>query len=303
MIVLLLTTKNEADVLRENLEHHLSYGVDHVAVADNASEDATQDVLREFGAHVSSEVFDDFAVRQEVRTRLLARVRERHGAALAWVGVSDTDEFHWAEGRTLPELLAEAPADAPALTCHQKLFLPTEDDAAEGPVHRRQLHRTSGPESPLHTSYREGKTFYRAAWLERVDHEHRSPRLPPPVHTAPTPTVHHYMIRDEDQFVMKVRRLTAWRERSGLRSKLWYHRLRALLGIPLPPYVAGFKSEWWDVWRSGGEPGLRRYYRERYRVQSRDIPRLVAEGALVRDAAFATWRARTPGFRRTSGGA
>ena len=87
MIALLLTTKNEADVLRLNIAHHLSWGVDHVAVADNESSDATQDVLREFGDAVSTEVFHDFAVRQTVRMRLLERLRARH--ALDWVGVSE----------------------------------------------------------------------------------------------------------------------------------------------------------------------------------------------------------------------
>ncbi len=289
MIVLLLTTKNEAAVLRQNLAHHLSYGVDHVCVADNASDDDTQDVLRSFGDHVSTTVFDDFAVRQRVRTQLLDAVRARH--TVTWVGVSDTDEFHWMAGATLPEILAQAPRDAPALTCRQKLFLPSELDAAEGAVHQRQRHRTTGPGSPLHTSYREGKTWYRSAWLTRVDHEHRSPKLEGQVVSPSVPTVHHYMIRDEDQFVMKVRRLTSWRERRGLRSKLWYHGLRRLVGIPLPPYVAGFKSAWWDVYSAGGEEGLRRYYRDTYRLQARDIPRLISEGAITRDNAFADWRA------------
>ena len=46
MIVLLLTTKNEAEVLRLNLEHHLSWGVDHVVVCDNDSTDDTPDSSR-----------------------------------------------------------------------------------------------------------------------------------------------------------------------------------------------------------------------------------------------------------------
>ena len=41
MIVLLLVTQNEADLLRWNIRHHLEWGVDHVAVADNNSTDAT----------------------------------------------------------------------------------------------------------------------------------------------------------------------------------------------------------------------------------------------------------------------
>ncbi len=291
MIVLLLTTKNEADVLRLNLEHHLAYGVDHVAVADNESSDHTQDVIRSFGDHASTQPFHDFAVRQTVRLDLLERLRARHGGSIAWVGVSDTDEFHWTPDGTLPELLATAPADVVAVTCRQKLFLPTATDAEDGPVYARQLHRTSGPDSPLHTSYREGKTFYRNAWLTRITSEHRCHEVPHAPWSPPHPTVHHYMIRDEDQFVMKVRRLSAWRERKGLRSKLWYHKLRRLLGVPLPPFVAGFKEEWWRELRDGGEQRLRAYYRSTFRVQTDDVTRHTESGALVHDTAFADWRA------------
>ena len=105
--------------------------------------------------------------------------------------------------------------------------------------------------------------------------------------------VHHYMIRDEDQFVMKVKRLASWRERSGLRSRLWYRRLRERLGRPVPPFVAGFKATWWNVYREGGESGLRDYYRNSYRIQSGVLPGLLARGDLVRDTAFAEWTKET----------
>lgn len=291
MIVLLLTTKNEAEVLRLNLEHHLSWGVDHVVVCDNDSSDDTPDVVRSFGDQATRLHFEDFAVRQKVRMRGLLQVQERYRGEVVWAGVSDTDEFHWAPDTTLPELLAPAPDEVVCATFHQKLFLPTGLDAEEGPVYARQLHRTGGPDSPLHTSYREGKSFYRTSWLRKITHEHRSHLVPHDEWGPELPTVHHYMIRDEDQFVQKVRRLTAWRERKGLNSKLWYHKLRRLIGIPLPPFVAGFKAEWWDVLKRGGESGLRDYYRDVYRVQADAIPGHLASGALVRDDAFAAFRA------------
>ena len=39
MIVLLLVTQNESELRRADIGHHLEWGVDHVAVADNASVD------------------------------------------------------------------------------------------------------------------------------------------------------------------------------------------------------------------------------------------------------------------------
>ena len=57
------------------------------------------------------------------------------------------------------------------------------------------------------------------------------------------------------------------------------------------PFVAGFKEEWWNVYREGGDEGLREYYRTRYRVQSDDLPRFVEAGDLVLDEAFARFQA------------
>ena len=290
MIVMLLTTRDEADVLRLNLEHHLSWGVDRIGVCDNESNDDTQAVVAEFGDAVTSTVFHDFHERQGHRRAVLESIKARHGTP-DWVGVSDTDEFFWAPGVSMPDLFTDVPDDVVAVTFHQKLFIPTALDAATGPVYHRQRHRTGSYDSPLHTSYREGKTFYRGSWLKRITAEHRSHLVPHAEWNPPDPFVlHHYMIRDEDQFVMKVERLGSWRKRKGLASKLWYHKLRRAIGLPLKPFVAGFKETWWNVYREGGEEGLRRYYRDTFCVQRADVPRLIGSGDLVCDEAFAEWK-------------
>jgi len=290
MIVMLLTTKDEGEVLEQNLRHHLAWGADHVGVADNESADDTPERLRAFGDSVTTERFRDFADRQEVRMRLLARIQERHGGKVAWAGVSDTDEFLWMPGTDLRGILAAAPSEVVCVSFHQKLFLPTEGDPAEGPVYLRQTWRTTSYESPLHTSWVRGKSFYRTSWLREIASEHRNEDVPHPWWGPDVPVVHHYMIRDEDQFVMKVRRLTSWRPRTGLSSRLWWHRLRAAVGLPPEkPHVAGFKEEWWNAYAEGGEEGLRRYYRTNYRIQAADLPRHEAAGHLVRDTAFAEW--------------
>lgn len=305
MIAMLLTTKDEGQVLEANLEHHLAWGADAIGVADNESADGTQERLRRFGAAVTTQVFRDFAERQRVRMDLLRRIQERCGGRVAWAGVSDTDEFLWMPGTTLREILAAAPPEVVCVSFHQKLFLPTESDPDDGrPPYLRQTWRTTSYASPLHTSWTEGKSFYRTSWLREIRSEHRNPDVPHPWWGPEAPVVHHYMIRDEDQFVMKVKRLTSWRPRVGLSSRRWWHGLRSVLGLPPEtPHVAGFKKEWWDAYASGGEEGLRRYYRTRYRVQSADLPRLAAAGHLVRDTAFAEFMSARSGAPAGAGDA
>lgn len=293
LVVLMLTTRDEADVLKQNLEHHLAEGIDHVGVCDNRSRDDTQEVIRSFGDSVSSLVFEDFSRRQAFRMRCLERVAERLGRRPDWIGVADTDEFFWAPQANLPELLADVPPDVVAATSRQKLFVPTEEDAETGPVYGRMCHRTAKDDSPFHHGHREGKTFYRGAWLRRITSEHRSHEVPHPEWRFPVALVHHYMVRDADHFVKKVRRLSAWREHSWLQGSALFDRgYRAIMRRPQTPFVAGFKREWWRVLQQGGEQGLRSYYQEHVQVSRSRLRSALQAGHLACDAAFADFKSQ-----------
>ena len=85
VIVLLLVTQNEADLLRWNIRHHLDWGIDHVAVADNNSTDGDRRrrtrVRRRGEPHAR---FPDFHDRQNVRAAMLDAVRAGHH--VDWAG-------------------------------------------------------------------------------------------------------------------------------------------------------------------------------------------------------------------------
>ncbi len=291
MIVLLLTSKNESEMLTWNLAHHLEYGIDHVAVADNGSTDDTQDVIARFGNATSTVVFDDFHARQAARMRLLDQLRARH--TVDWVGVSDTDEFWFASGLHMADLLADVPPEVVAVNFDAKLFLPTALDAPDGPVMSRRHHRTASNDSPLHTSYSAGKTFYRGAWLRKITDEHLNRELWTDRYRHEVAAVHHYMVKDEDYFVQKVSRLASWvQDERGPIAR----RLRRRRGVPadprsleLPSWSSWFKKEWWRVYQEGGEEGVRRYYRERYTLGADALAEHVARGEIVRDDSFADY--------------
>jgi hypothetical protein len=287
VIVLLLTSQNEAEMLAWNLRHHLEYGIDHVAVADNASTDDTQDVIASFGDAVTSVVFDDFHTRQAVRMQLLDAIKARH--AVDWVGVSDTDEFWFATELRMPDLLAGTPDDVVAVNFDAKLFVPTALDSTDGPVMARRRYRTTN-QGPLHTSYVAGKSLYRAAWLQAIGDEHLDRSVPHERYRHDVAAVHHYMVRDEDQFVQKVTRLISWapNEGRGLGARL---RRRGVdpRSRELPSWSAPFKKEWWRVYQDGGEDAVRRYYRERYTLSADDVARHKTSGDLVFDDAFADY--------------
>jgi hypothetical protein len=283
MNVLFVVTRNEADLLRLNLSHHLGWGFDHVAIADNESTDATEEVLREYGDAVTVLRIENPNERFAALSALLDRI-ERQRGDIDWVAVSDTDEFWWAPGTDLSSLLAGVPATTVAVNSVQKLFLPTELDADSGPVYCRRTYRASDANSPLHTSYKAGKTFYRGQWLKShaIDHAHWSPNVPHPVMRFGRPLVHHYMIDGEDNFVEKVKSLERWRAgRPHLR-------------------LGDFKTKWWNLLEHEGEGGLRAFYRNEYVISASRIPVHLARGELVKDAQFAAHRC--PGFEGSPSG-
>ena len=292
MIVLLLVTQNEADLLRWNIRHHLEWGIDHVGVADNASEDETPDVAREFGDAVSYQRFPDFHERQTVRTAMLDELRSRH--PVSWFGVADTDEFYWAEGCTgVGDLLTTVPDSVVGVNFEMKLYLPTDLDTPGDPVYVSRVHRTGSAASPLHSSYSAGKSFYRGDWLTTITDEHWCTEVPHERYRHEVEAVHHYMVQDEDQFVQKVVRLISWApppDGRGARKK-WERTPE--IERPLPAWSAPFKKEWWGVYQQGGEAGVRAYYRDVYTISGARREAALADGTLVRDPGFAEWsRAR-----------
>ena len=277
MIVLYVATRNEAELLRLNLAHHLAWGFDHVAVADNESTDATQDVLREFDGAVTATTIREPTDRFAVLPGLLARIEARFGA-VAWLAVSDTDEFWWAPEADLRDLLARMPAEFVAINSDQKFFLNTELDPPDGPVYCRRTFRTTSAESPLHTSYSKGKTFYRGAWAREygVIGPHWSENIPHPFRRLRRALVHHYMIDGEDSFVEKVKALERW-------NPLLRGQSESMDAVK----VRDFKKEWWRVYETEGEAALRDYYRERYLVSASSLPGHIERRELVEDREFA----------------
>jgi hypothetical protein len=288
VIVLLLVSKNECSLLRANISHHLEWGIDHLCVADNMSTDGTAEMLRDFGDAVSTIRFRHFPHRQAVRVEMLDRVRARYGEP-DWVGVSDSDEFWWTSAASsMAEVLEDTPAEIIGVNFDQKLFLPTQLDRSDLPVVAQREYRTAGSDSPLHTSYSMGKTWYRGSWVHHISHEHWCPEVDHPRFRHAEPMVHHYMIQSEEQFVQKVLRLRSWQPVRRQRIERVLDVVRRPLRRPSPPPVRReFKLLWWTLYQEGGQDALREFYRNTYTLSAEAVHEHLASGALLHDPAFA----------------
>lgn len=100
-----LMTRNEIDLLRVNLVHHLQTSCDRILVVDNGSSDGSQTVLKRLAKKLPIDWTIDLGkLRQDEIVTGMAQEARAKGAD--WVIPLDTDEF-WHTGRKLFEILAE----------------------------------------------------------------------------------------------------------------------------------------------------------------------------------------------------
>ncbi|SDD58146.1 Glycosyl transferase family 2 [Sanguibacter gelidistatuariae] len=93
-LVATLLVRDEADVVRATIEHHLGQGVELIIAMDNGSVDGTIDILREYerDGRLELTVQPDHDYRQsEWVTQMARRASTAHGAD--WVINLDADEF------------------------------------------------------------------------------------------------------------------------------------------------------------------------------------------------------------------
>ena len=105
------TVRNEADIIRVNVLHHLSQGIDRFLFLDNGSSDHSASVLCRLSREYPLEWQPSAShFRQNHLLTQLARMAFERGAD--WVIPIDADEFWYAPGRSIRDVLARSDAGA-----------------------------------------------------------------------------------------------------------------------------------------------------------------------------------------------
>lgn len=103
--------RNEADIIRVNILHHLSLGLDCLHIVDHGSSDGTDRELQRLSRDNQVRwCRDDSPFNQSEITTGLAREAFRSGAD--WVVPIDADEFWWAPKKNFREVLSLSTAGA-----------------------------------------------------------------------------------------------------------------------------------------------------------------------------------------------
>jgi len=236
-----LLVRNEADIIRQNIDFHRSQGVDHFLVMDHGSDDGTTEILQDYHQQGFLDLLrqENPGYYQSIWVTEMARCAAQDLGA-DWVINSDADEFWWPVAGDLRSTLQWVPQEVDVLYVHRHNFLPSsmQHGCFQDRLIYRQKHSTNSLGQPL-----PGKACHRAdpsVTVEQGNHDCSSASF-----GLKTPTtaieILHFPVRSLGQISRKIA--------AGGRA---YE-----LSPELSPMVGG---TWRELYRTLNHEGLEGYY-------------------------------------------
>src|SRR3954453_8410378 len=141
-LVMTLLARDEADIVRDQLEFHRNAGVDFVIAMDNLSQDGTTEILESYArdGHVHLIRQEGEYLRQADWITEMGRMAATDFGA-DWVIPSEADEFWWPRGEPLKGCLTSIPARYGIVRALLRHFVPRPADGS--PVAERMTVRIS----------------------------------------------------------------------------------------------------------------------------------------------------------------
>lgn len=206
-LVMTLVVRDEAEILRANLDYHLAQGVDFVIATDHGSEDGTSEILAEYERMGVAKVIRDDREghHQSERVTRMAEIALRDGAD--WLIHNDADEFWWPLVGSLRDVFSAIPERYGRIEVQRRNFRPRVDDEedGDGPFHARLRYREARSRNLLGHPL-EPKVAHRpreGVVVEPGNHWLRETDLAP-LPAAEVLEILHFPARSFEQFERKV---------------------------------------------------------------------------------------------------
>ena len=128
-LVMTLLVRDEADIVRDQIEFHLAAGVDFVVATDHESSDGTAEILEEYARAGVLRLIRQSG-RRYLQSEWVTRMAQMAATDLGadWVINSDADEFWWPSGGDLKEVLGAIPERYGIVRTFVRPFLPRPGD-------------------------------------------------------------------------------------------------------------------------------------------------------------------------------
>lgn len=229
-VVMTLCVRDEADIIRSQLEYHLSMGVDLIVAMDNGSVDGTDKILREYEKAGKLEYFyepSDEYLQDVWITRLASHAYLKHAAD--WIINGDADEFFVPKEGTLKDVLKGISSEVNAVSIKRHDMVPIERSGVSDPPIEMVYRKTQSLEwvmgHPL-----ANKFIHRGMpglQIQRGSHFISADTAIKQMESENIFTF-HYPIRSYQQFENKVRNVGAGRARNNLPTSRYNHWCSAL---------------------------------------------------------------------------
>jgi len=138
-LALAILTRDEADIIEQNIRHHADQGVDCFVVTDNGSRDGTREILDHLSGEFDLEVIDEPSLTIDHDlwiTRMAYKVRDHYKAD--WLMIGNADEFWLSDDLTIAQAIDRdiATAAVPGRTiaslhCQRNTMIPSRELALD----------------------------------------------------------------------------------------------------------------------------------------------------------------------------
>lgn len=204
-LIMTVLVRDEADVIRQNLDFHFSQGVDFVVAMDNLSVDGSTDILLEYERqgrlHYIKQTSDDF--RQREWLTAMARIaRVKFGAD--WVINNDSDEFWWPTKGTLKERFENLPKNITLVRAERSNFLYHVEEDEALPFYDRMTYRSLASWSTLGEPLPSKVAHAGSRWVKVGYGSHAVSRVWPKAAASDVAQILHFPMRTQDQFLNKI---------------------------------------------------------------------------------------------------
>lgn len=216
-LIMTLLVRDEEDIIKENIDFHLSQGVDFFIVTDNLSQDSTPQILDEYikrgVLHYIHEERDNYNQHEWV-TKMTRMASIEYEAD--WVINNDADEFWWPKTDSLKDFFKIVPDEFNLVEAKRHNFVAVKDS---GKFYNRMIYKEINSTNHLGLPLT-SKVAHRANPNVQVHQgNHRVSGLPKPAQWEGGIEIFHFPIRTYEQFLNKIKKGGAAYERNQILKK------------------------------------------------------------------------------------